>query len=227
MNDDALRQQWLRLERKLDAVLDVQAEIARRSILEPTRRRLHRHAFWPAVDIAFGLVVAFVAGSFLPQSLGDWRLIGSAAVTMAGSVGLIVSSIIQLNLIGRIDWDGPVNPMQFELERLKIAKLRQRKWILLLAPLVGFCALIASIHALVGWIAGQPVNVLDKVDSTWVVANFAFGIVFAIFGHVAARWITAKFAGQGSWKRFLDNLAGRSLQQAKNDLQRWKDMTNG
>jgi len=51
---------------------------------------------------------------------------------------LLAASIRQLERVAKLDWCGPVAEIQSSLERLRVVKIRQFKWIMLLSPLVGF-----------------------------------------------------------------------------------------
>ena len=146
MQLETLQQQWQRLDQKLEQTLALQTELMRQVVMQPARRRLHRLAIWPALDIAFSGCVLLLGITFLSSHGHDWKQVMPAVVVMLGALGLLVSSILQLQQVSQFDWDGPVADIQARLEQLRVMKIQQFKWVILSSPLVGFCAFIVSLH---------------------------------------------------------------------------------
>ena len=178
MQLEELQQQWQRLDEKLELTVKMNGELLRLAVMQPARRRLNRLALWPALDTAFCVVVLLFAGSFLGKHWNTWSLVGPASVMMIAAILLLNASIRQLILLSEIDWSGTVVDIQSSLSRLRMAKISQFKWIILLSPLVGFCMMTVGGKLMFG------VNVIQDVRPWWVVANIAFGLLFVPGGVV-------------------------------------------
>jgi hypothetical protein len=171
--------------------------------------------------------VLLFSGAVLGGHGNDVRVVIPAVVVMAGGVGLVSSSAWQLNLVSELDWSGPVVAIQAGLERLRAARLRQLQWVLLLAPLVGFCGLLVSLTGVSGWWSGGRMDVLERMDQRWLVANYVFGLVFVPAGHVVARALAARLHGREWWIQMLDGMSGRDLGEATREVDRWERVGRG
>jgi hypothetical protein len=225
MQLEELQQQWQRLDQKLDQSLALQTELVRRVVMQPARRRVNRLAIWPAmIDLVFCVGLLLLGAAFLSDHWRDWHLVAPASVVMIGAMALLVSSIRLLARGAELDWCGPVAEIQSSLERLRVAKIRQFKWIMLLAPLVGFCGLMVGLHWGLEWLSDDRVNDLDKLDSWWIVANYAFGVLFVPLGYLVARVLAKRCHGHRWWQAVLDGIAGNSLKAATLDFDRWASL---
>lgn len=224
MELDELQRQWRRLDEKLDRSLALETELARRVVLQPARSRLHRSAVWPAIDLGFAMIVLLSCGAFLGDQGRDWRLAAAAGVVMIGVIALAADSIRQLDRVATMDWFGPVAEVQGSLERLRAARIRQFKWIILLSPLVGFCGLLVGLQWFFGWITDHRVNVLDRLDPWWVAANLILGVLFVPLGRLAARALSERFRQHRWWRGVLDGISGTALKAAALDLDRWASL---
>ncbi len=138
MQFEELQQEWQRFDQKLDRSLVLQAEVVRRVVMQPARRRVNRFAIWPVIDLVFCAVGLLLAGSSLGKHWRDWQVAAPAIVVMISAIALAASSILQLQRVAELDWCGPVAELQTALERLRTTKIRQFKWIILFSPFVGF-----------------------------------------------------------------------------------------
>jgi len=224
MQLEELQQQWQRLDQKLDLSLAMQNELVKQVVLQPARRRMNRLAVWPAIDAAFSLGVMLLCGAFLGSNWQETRLMIPAVVVMAGALALLISSAVQLNRISTLDWTGPVAEIQKSLEELRSIRIQQFSWIILLSPLVGFCALIVGLHWSLNWFSEGRVHILDKVDPWWVIGNYVFGLVFVPLGYYLARVLARRCRHQTWWKSVLDGISGKSLQQATIEVDRWASL---
>lgn len=224
MQLEQLQQQWQRLDQKLDQSLVIQNELVRQVIMQPTRRRLHRLAIWPVIDLVFCVVVVLLAGSFLGSHWPDVRLMMPAGVVMIGAIALMISSIRQLNGVAELDWCGPVAAIQSSLEQLRVMKIQQFKWVILLSPLVGFCGFLVGLQWILGWLSEGRVHLHDKLDPRWIVANYVFGLVFVPLGFLVARVLAQKCHQHPWWQAVLNDVAGNSLKAATRDVERWSNL---
>lgn len=224
MQLEQLQQQWQQLDQKLDHSLALQNELMRQVVIQPTRRRLHRLAVWPVIDLVFGIVVALLTGSFLAGHWPDGRLVLPAGTVMIGAIALVISSICQLNCVAELDWSGPVADIQRSLEQLRIMKICQFKWVILLSPLVGFCAVVVGLQWILGWLSEGRFHILDKFDARWIVANYIFGVLFVPLGYLAASLLAQKCQRHRWWQAVLNDISGKSLNAAALDVEQWSTL---
>ena len=196
----------------------------RQTGVQPVRSRVRRFAVWPAIDLLFSIGVLLMAGAFVGDHWRDLQLVLPALVVVAGATALGVSSILQLQRVGELDWCGPIAEIQRGLEKLRGLKIRQFKWVILCSPLVGFCALIVGTHRGVEYLTADRVHILDRLDPGWVAANYAFGVLFVPVGYFVARALAARFHRRSWWQAALDDLSGRSLKSAAREIEHWANL---
>jgi hypothetical protein len=223
MQLEQLQEQWQRLDEKLERTVRVQSDLLRLAVMRPARRRIHWMAFWPAFDLACCVVAVIVTGFFLRQHWAAWSLVVPAGIVLAAAVALLIDSMWQLERISRIDWGGTVVDIQQSLSRLRIATIRQFKWVILLCPLVGFCGLVVGSQSLLDRLP-QPHFILDKLNPWWAASNYAFGVLFILFGYAIIRFLAKRFGNRGWWQRALDAVSGTAMTQARNELERWSQL---
>jgi Tfp pilus assembly protein PilN len=219
-----LQRQWRRLEQKLDQSLALETELVRRAIVQPARRRIHRLAFWPAIDVAFGVGVLLFVGDFLSRHGHDARLAGLALVVALSSLALVIDSVRQLVRIAGVDWSGPVAAIQCSLAKLRAARIRQFQWVILLAPLVGFCVFVVGLQSVISWVSDGRSSVIDKLDARWVIANLIFGLLFVPCGYWLGQVLASWGRRRGWWQAVLDDVSGRSLAAVTRDLEDWTQL---
>jgi len=224
MQLEELQQQWQRLDQKLDQSLALNTELVRRVIIQPARRRVNRLAIWPALDVVLCVGVLLLGAAFLRDHYRDSHLLVPASVVMMSAIALLVDSIRQLQRVVELDWCGPVAEIQSSLDRLRVAKIRQFKWIMLLSPLVWFCGLMVGPYWLIDWASGGRVNILDKFDPWWIVGNYAFGVLFVPLGYLVARVLAERCHRHRWWQGVLDGISGNSLKAAALDVERWASL---
>jgi hypothetical protein len=66
------------------------------------------------------------------------------------------------------------------------------------------------------------VNILDKLNP-WIVANYAFGVLFVPLGYLVARVLAERCHRHRWWQAVLD-ISGRSLKVAALDVERWASL---
>jgi hypothetical protein len=223
MELDQLQERWRQLDQKLGRTLAMNSAVLRQIGLQRTRRRINRLAVWPVIDLAFGVGVLLVTGSFLGDHWSEPTLVLPALGLMVASVLFVIDNIRQLESASRVAWDGPIADIQLAVNRLRYARIRQFKWIILGSPLVGFCGLIVGLQWLLDWLP-EPHSILDKLDPWWVVANVAFGLLFVPGGVVIARALRRRWQHYPFWQNLLDNISGRSLVTVRQELKRWVEL---
>ena len=220
MQLEELQKQWKQLDQKLDQSLALGNELMRQVVLQPTRRRVHRLAVWPVIDVLFCVVVLVFSMAFLSGHGRDLSQAAPAGVLILGAFALLASSIRQLHLVAELDWGGPVADIQTSLEQLRAMRIRQFKWIILFAPLVGFCGLMVGLHWLFEWLTVDRVKILDQLNA-WIITNYAFGVLFVPLGYFLARVLAKRCHQHRWWQAVLDDISGKSLNTAALDIKRW------
>jgi hypothetical protein len=220
---EELQQRWQQLDAKLERAVTINRDLLRQAVIQPTRRRVTRLALWPALDTAFCAVVLLLAGSFLAKHWNAPLLAGPASAMMIAAILLLNASIRQLILVSQLDWSGAVGDIQSSLSRLRMAKIRQFKWIILLSPLVGFCSLIVGLQGLLDWLPDQH-SIFDKLNPWWVAANYGFGVLFIPFGHAVVRFFATRFKSREWWQRALADISGANLKKTQEELDHWASL---
>lgn len=224
MEPEELQEQWRRLERKLDQSLALETELVRQVMMQPTRRRVNRLAIWPMLDVLFCVGVLSLSGMSLAANSDDWRLVAPAILVMTSAIALLVDSLRQRERVSRLDWSGPVAEIQSTLEGLRVAKIRQFKWVILFSPLIGFSGFVVGLQGLVGWFTHHRVNIFDKWNSWWVVSNYVFGLLFVALGYQIAGILARRCHQRSWWQAVLDGISGTSLKAATRDVERWASL---
>jgi uncharacterized membrane-anchored protein YhcB (DUF1043 family) len=65
---------------------------------------------------------------------------------------------------------------------------------------------------------------VEQFPSKWVVANYAFGVLFIPVGYLVARILAKRFHGHRWWQQLLDDISGNSLNAARNELSHWSSL---
>lgn len=224
MNENDIQRQWQSLETSLSRSLAIQHELIRRSVVEPTRRRMRGLMFWPALDIAACVAGMLLFGSMLAAYAGQARLAFPIVVCMLGIVALAISSVRQLERVASIDWSGSVAQIQASLGALRAMRISQFKWVILLSPLIGFCAFLTTAHGVLDRVSGGRADFYESIDSGWLIGNYVLGILFVPLAFVAARAAGDRWGSHRWWRVLLDDLSGKSLARATEDIRRWAEL---
>jgi hypothetical protein len=223
MQLEELQTQWQRLDDKLERALKVEGELLRMALTRAARRRINRLAIWPVIDVTLCVATLLLTGAFLSHHWADWALVAPAGIVMVAAILLLISGVRQLVQVFQIDWDGAVAEIQSSLTRLRIERIRQFKWVMLASPLVGFCGLVVGLQWLLDRLPEQHF-LLDKITPWWVAGNYAFGVLFILFGQLIVRFLRKKFQFHGWWQRVLDDISGSTINTTTAELQRWTSL---
>lgn len=222
MQLDELQHRWQQLDQKLDKTMALGSEVLRQQIVQPARTRINRQSFWPIIDIIFCLLLLWPIGSIMYQHGQQSSVLFPAIIAMASTLALLISSIYLLQLTADINWDGPVVAIQTRLEKLRVARISQFKWIILLAPLAGFSGMLSLGHGLIAWLSDNRANLIEKLPQPWVMMNYVFGVIFLLLGHLLAGYLARKFQHHRWWQAVLDDISGKTLTKATADLKKWE-----
>jgi hypothetical protein len=215
MELEQLQAQWRLLDQKVDQALSIQKTLLRQIHLQSARRHLHLLAFWPIVDLAFGVAVLLVSGSCLGDHWSTPSVALPSVTLLIAAIVFVIGNLRQLANVGGIIWEGPIGSIQVAMSRLRRARLRQFKWAVLSGPLVWFCGMCVGSEMLFG------VNLIESFDRAWIIANIVFGVLFIPCGAAVAQFLASRCNQSSWWKGSLDGISGRSLAAAQRDLDRW------
>lgn len=204
MELDELKDLWQQTDRRLEAMepaLRLQERLARAGALD----RLHWKIRFTHVvlwyELAFGGLVALLAGSYLADHLGEIRFAAPAALLHLGAILTIGLAAWQLVALGQIDYGGPVLDIQKRLAELRAVRARGNRWLLLSSPLLWALLIVVVPHGLVG------LDVYRAFGISWVGGNLLFGLAVL----AAAAWASRRFPTSRLLRGLGDDLTGRRL----------------
>ncbi|HYH05790.1 MAG TPA: hypothetical protein VEK11_01910 [Thermoanaerobaculia bacterium] len=165
---------------------------------------LRRHWRNVTLELILDGILLLFTGSFVADHIREPRFLLPGLVLHLAVILLSAPLLRQLVLLRGVDYAEPVVAIRRQVERLRIEEIRALRWTLSAAPLLWTPLLIVTMKGLLGLDAWALLN------TRWIFANLAFGIVFL----AAMLWASRRIEG-----RWMDALAGRSLRVAKRHLE--------
>lgn len=163
-------------------------------------------------EIACGVLVALLAGSYLYDNLGTLRFALPGALLHFAALLNLGAALGQLVMLGRIDFAAPVVESQRRLAEVGLLRARANRWLLLSAPLLWALAVVVVPHGLAGF------DVYRAFGLAWVAANFVFGVAVL----AGAAWVQQSLAPASRAGTLLgrlgDDLTGRRVAAAASTL---------
>jgi hypothetical protein len=207
-----LQERWLEQERRLEENRAFTLQLARGLKSEQTRGPLIRLSYFLWIELILDLGALLLLVSYLTEVFWQARYSLPAIVLLGSLVALMSLLARQLQLLHGLDYSAPVMRLQKELERLKILRVTEVKWILLLSPALWPATLLVFIHGVLGL---DPFLLLS---TTWLIANVLFGIMasgllWGLAGYVSRRHSEAPWL---VWLR--RNIAGEQIKAAEEVL---------
>ncbi len=205
MELDEFQRRWAAQDVKLEQLLRLslrQGELRRvRSALEQLRTSL-------AIEWALNALAVLALGVFIADHLGALRFLLPAVALDVAAVALVAVTARQWFLAGEVDYDGPLTVSQRQLERLRMLRIRETKWVLLLSPLLWTPLLIVALKALFG------LDAYTALGAPYLCANLLFGVAFIPLMRWGARRWGPRLERSGWARRWAQALAGTSLSEA-------------
>ena len=206
-----LKGAWRELERRLEDSEARQVALAREARVQRTRGTLRNLAWGQALQVALWLAVTVVVARFWVQHRATPHLLVFGLVLHAYGVLTIVLSVRQLLLLSQVDYAAPVVVLQRQLALLRRVRLQAQLWLGLPWWMLWVVATVVGTK----WLRGVD---LYAPAPGWVHAALALGAL----GMVLTLWLPRRFAHTPGGARFLqrrlDDLAGRSLVRATQQL---------
>jgi hypothetical protein len=204
MEFDELKTLWQRTDRRLEAMepaLQLGQRLARAGALDRLRRKSRFTYLVLGYEVAFGLAVALLAGSYLGDHFREIRFAAPAALLHLGAILTLGVAVWQLVALRQIDYGGPVLEIQRRLAELRAVRARANRWLLLSCPLLWALLVVVVPHGLLG------LDVYRAFGVAWVGANLLFGL--AVLAAVA--WASRRFPASRLLRGLGDDLTGRRL----------------
>ena len=214
MNLEELRSEWMAQNERFARQIRLNRELLWEVQATRGNAALGRLARRVWVGLAINLVVAVVLVRFVHHEFGEWRFVAPAVVLELVVLALIASASRQLAAISELDFGGPILTSQNKLERLRIHRILETKWTLLLAPLVWPPLLIVTLRGVLG------LDAYAALPAAWLVANLLFGLAAIPLLWWVSRHFAARFHSSPVVQRMMDDVAGRNLTEARDYLAR-------
>jgi hypothetical protein len=174
MELDELKLAWQTLDRRLQEQTALNLQLLTETRIDKVRSRLRPLWFGQVIQLIVGVLLTVMFANFWVANTGSPALLASGLVMHAWSVALIISAVMELLLITRIDYAGPVLTIQKSLAQLRLWRTRVSPWLglpfwLLWMPLMAivFKQLFgAPMHASVYYI-GIPIGIVGMLATVW------------------------------------------------------------
>ena len=211
MELDDLKTAWRELERRLDSSDALTVQLLRENRLQQTRSTLRWLALGQGVQAMIWIAGAAIAGPFWIEHRATPHLLVAGLVMHAYAIAAIVLSVRQLLQIATVDYAAPVIELQEHLACLRRTRLHSQMWLGLPWWLLWVVATMVGAKRLFS------VDIYAPAPA-WIHLCLAIGVV----GMALTLWLPRIIGGSPRGSRFiarmLDDLAGRSLVQARRQL---------
>lgn len=212
MELDDLKDRWNEMDRKLEASIRLNRRLVRESLVDRAQPALRRLSLLVALEVIMGLPLLYVFGWFIATYVSDMRFVLPALMLYLFVIAQLGSSVHQLATVNGIDYAEPVVAIQKKVARLRIHRIAATKWTLITAPLLWPPLFIVTVKGLFGF---DPYAAFGP----WIVANFAFGVVFILVAVAVSRRFGPRLTRSRVIQRLMDDIAGRSLAEASRTLE--------
>ena len=209
MNLEELRVEWMAQSQQLRQQLKVNHAMLRQVQAANCNAALGRLTRRIWIALALNGIAAVLLGCFACEQLGEARFLAPAVVLAVFVLALLASAISQLVAIAETDFNAAILKSQRRLERLRIHRILETKWTLLLAPLLWLPLLIVALKGLFG------VDVYAVFSARWLLANALFGVAAIPLLWWISRHLAGRFSSSGFVQRLMDDIAGRSLVETR------------
>ena len=217
MNLEELKLNWAAHDQKLDTIIRLNLRLLNATKLNKTRSALQRLMAFLVLNLAVNFVVVVCLGSFIADHITAPRFVIPAFALDVFALLLMASSVRQLVLAGGVDYSGPVAGIQKKMERLRIHKIKETKWTLVVATLIWTPLQIVALKAFLG---------LDAY-SLFGPAYLAWNVMVGIAVIALAIWVSKRYATRlersSIVQGLMDTFAGYNLNAATQSLRNLED----
>jgi hypothetical protein len=211
MELDDLKAAWADLDKRVEGVETIVRADYRARRMSRARRALGWLGLGQVVQVAIALAIVVTVAPFWIAHRHIPHLLLAGLLLHAYGVFTISAAVVQLLVIGRTYYTGPIVQCQ-----KRLAELRRLRII---------CELAVGLPWLVLWVPALLViaQVFAGVDlyarvPGWILGNVAFGLLAIVSSVWVARWLANRPTRPRCVQSLLDDLAGRSLQRVAANL---------
>ncbi|HLY01502.1 MAG TPA: hypothetical protein VKR56_03295 [Candidatus Cybelea sp.] len=212
MELEELKSQWNQSNRKLEASTRLNTLLFAQWNLRKADTSLNQLARRITFDLVVNLIGIVLLGWFAADHAGEPRFIVPAALLDLYAIALLVAGARHLFEVRSLDYDEPVVAIQSRLQRFRLARIRATMWTLLFAPLMWVPLLIVASRGLFG------VDLYAAASPAWLAANAIFGLAVIPLAIAVAKRYGSRLARATPMRFLADEIAGRSLAAALDDL---------
>lgn len=208
MNLDDIKNQWSAFDKKLDNSIKLNTLLLKEVSLNKTSSYLRRLSVPIYIELILSFFVLLILGNFIWNNLQEIKFLIPAISLDLFIIFLVHSSIKQLIEINSIDFSEPIITNQKKLESLKVRRINETKMVFLVSPLLWVPLLIVVVRAITGL---DPYAIFS---ASWLVGNLLFGLaVIPLVLWVSKRY-SHKFESSPFLQSIMNDIAGRSLNEA-------------
>ena len=209
MELDELKQQWAELDHKLDVNIRLNRQLLSAARLGQTRSSMKRLAVYLGIELALWVVIIGALGSFIYAHISLPRFVVPAIALDVYSIGMVILLARQIAAALQIDYSQPIATIQRRVEALRVLRIRNTQWAVLVGLVVWVAFLIVVMKAAFD---------VDIYQAAWVWSNVAFGLTLIPL----AIWVSKKFGDRMNQSPFIQqimrSLAGYNLNAAADFL---------
>jgi hypothetical protein len=196
MELEEFRTTWREMDQKLSATIAIQRDLQRDIRVDRTKRSLGKFIGLPICELVVGLITALVSGGFLVRNFDHATFFGSFSGTAIFLLGAltVVLSIWQLELIGSLDYSGPVVEIQRKLAKITRIRIKSALWLMALLTPIWFVFPIFALQLLAGYPGYLPLSakLAEVLKSAWMIGNIAVGFALVAAIYLIVRWKGSK-----------------------------------
>lgn len=208
MNLDDIKNQWSAFDKKLDSNIKLNALLLKEVSLNKTNSYLRRLSVPIYVELILSFFVLLILGNFIWNNLQEIKFLIPAISLDLFIIFLVHSSIKQLIEINSIDFSEPIITNQKKLESLKVRRINETKMVFLVSPLLWVPLLIVVVRAITGL---DPYAIFS---ASWLVGNLLFGLAVIPVVLWVSKHYSHKFESSPFLQSIMNDIAGRSLNEA-------------
>ncbi len=211
MESQGIIRLWHDYERRLESSMRLNTLLLRRANMGKVESLMSRLTRGDIFEAAVNFIALVLIGSFAADNFRQLRFLVPAIVLGAYAATVFAGNIRGMIEIAHIDYDDGVVAIQKRLARLRIARMVRVRWILELAALMWTPLLIVVLRSL-------QVDAYAALGAAYLAANVIFGIAVIALAIWIAKRHAGVFGGSTGMRAAADQLAGRSLRSALDQL---------
>jgi len=224
MELDDLRREWMNRDKRLEQLLSVSACALHEQSLARFKEEIERRSptgivYWVSFVVSMTLL-----GTFLAHEAGEVRFSAPALLLLVWVLAVHVSTLIDRDALGRLNFAAPVVELQLELEKIRQRRLRAFKWTLLTGQLVWY---VPFMIVLFRGLFGIDLYVASDAMPGVMVTSVLGGLAFIPVAMWASAQCVARFKESPRFQRILDSLAGRDIEHSVAFVRRLEEFREG